>query len=44
MYSKKYTMHGAVVEIKNKSKNTSNYEILSELKLLSKNLRDLINS
>lgn len=44
MYSKKYTMHGAVAEIKNKSINTSNYEILSELKLLSKNLRDLINN
>ena len=44
MYSKKYTMHGAVTEIKKKSKNSSNYEILTELKSLSKNLRDLINS
>ena len=31
-------------KVKNKSINTSNYEILSELKLLSKNLRDLINN
>jgi len=44
MYTKKFTMQGAVSEIKKKSKISSNYEILSELKLLSKNLRDLINS
>ena len=44
MYIKKFTMKGAVNEIKKKSKNTLNYEISTQLKLVSKNLRNLINN
>ena len=44
MYTKKFTMDGALVEIKNKTKNRSNYDFSNDLKLVSRNLRNLINN
>ena len=44
MYTKKFTMDGALVEIKKKSKNRSNYDFSSDLKSVSRNLRSLINN
>ena len=44
MYTKNYTMIGALEEIKNKSKKRTNYNLVNELKILSKNIRKLLNN
>ncbi len=44
MYTKKYTMIGALEEMKIKSKKRPNYNLISDLKILSKNIRNLLNN
>ena len=44
MYTKKYTMIGALEEIKNKSKKRTSYNLVNDLKILSKNIRKLLNN
>ena len=43
LYVKKFTMKGVAEELKLKSKNNVKEELIAELKLISNNLKNLIN-
>ena len=44
MQERNYTIKGAINEIKSKSKKSTNNELSTELKIISRNLRELINN
>ncbi len=44
MQERNYTIKGAVNEIKSDSKKSTNNELSTELKIISRNLRELINN